>query len=350
MNNESGYSAVIAKVRAVYGKRVTTQEYEALVHKKTVAQVVSALGQTGRYQGVFQGVNEAQAHRGQIEMLLGKALFETYVRLSRFIPVGFGGFRSFYIWKSELDVILNTIQFIHVRQYDAIVAYLPAYLTPYASFDLMSLGTARSFEDLLRLLEGTRYSRMLKNLLPGAYAPVGEHFDFESVSTQLYEEYYRWAFECIGSDFKVDDRKELSDSIHRQMTLEDMLAAYRMRSFFDRPPEEVKLFLQPSVGHRLRREIGEAIQGDDAGEKLLKLMDKTYFRGRLAYDEKNLEVALRRDAYHYHRKMLRMTQSGTAALYALVKLLEIERQNITTIIEGTKYALPPAEIESMLVY
>lgn len=346
--SDSKFNAVIAKSKAVYGSRIKSAEYDSFMQKSTVPQLVAALKDTGRYKQVLSSVNELQAHRGQIEFLISKAVFETYMRLCSFIPIDLSGFNSFWIKKIELDTIVNTIMFIYSEQWDKIITDIPSYLNPYVSYDLFELGNAKSFDDLIKAVEGSRYYKLLKNVLPNSSFRSGEKIDFEEISTALYADYYKWLFKCIDSEFDGNLKNELREAVFRQVNMENILLAYRMKAYFDRPADEIERLLIPFHKGRSGEIIRETLTDSSAADKILSVFEKHFSKGT-AYDKDFLEIAIRRDSYAYFRKRMRTSASGTMVMYSLVNLLDIERQNVTTIIEGVRYSVPPAEMQKLLV-
>ena len=60
-------NAITAKARAIYGKRLTKEDYNNLLHKRGVSGVVAYLKTTEKYRATFANVNETTIHRGQVE-------------------------------------------------------------------------------------------------------------------------------------------------------------------------------------------------------------------------------------------------------------------------------------------
>lgn len=100
--------AAVAKAKAVYGTLLKKEDYENLVHRNSVGTAVSYLKGTPRYGAVFSGYDGAALHRGQIEQLLGKSVFESYRRIRRFSAPG-GGIMDFYLKEREAEQLSKAI-------------------------------------------------------------------------------------------------------------------------------------------------------------------------------------------------------------------------------------------------
>lgn len=64
------YSAIAAKLKAMYSKFLTRDDYEQLLERKSVNDICSYLKSTPGYGEVLEQVNERDIHRGQMEILL----------------------------------------------------------------------------------------------------------------------------------------------------------------------------------------------------------------------------------------------------------------------------------------
>ena len=74
------YSAIAAKLKAMYSKFLTRDDYEQLLERKSVNDICSYLKSTPGYGEVLEQVNERDIHRGQMEILLEQEMVDEYVR------------------------------------------------------------------------------------------------------------------------------------------------------------------------------------------------------------------------------------------------------------------------------
>ena len=80
MLNSLSNKAMITKSRAMYGKRLTNENYQDLVRMKSVREIASYLKETPGYADVLSNIYPESVHRGQLELLLHKSLFNKYIR------------------------------------------------------------------------------------------------------------------------------------------------------------------------------------------------------------------------------------------------------------------------------
>ncbi len=335
--------AIVAKARAIYGKRLTPEDYKSLLYKSDISGIVEYLESTPRYKNTFVGVNEAQVHRGMVEQTLSKDVFELYLKLCGFISADRNSFCSFLIRESEVKQIVLALMYINAGSKDGYLLEMPAYLMKYVSFDMMKLSKAKTYPAVLAVLEGTPYYKLLKPLLNVQEA------DLEECGVTLYAWYLRWAFKAIEKGYKGEEAKSLKEIFLRKSDLTNIMMCYRRRCFFNEDSERIKKFLRDSHYRVTPAMIDEILARPDADVQLLALLKKIYFKDKIPYDTEDLETAISRYNYSFYKKQLRFSQSGIMSLYALIGLCEIERSNLQKIIEGTRYGRPPAETEKLLV-
>lgn len=338
--------AITAKAKAIYGKRLTKEDYNNLLHKSGVSGVVAYLKTTERYRSTFANVNEAQIRRGQVEQLLAKQIFETYIRLCRFMSAEKGSFCYYMIKELEIKQIASALMHINAGLRDGYLLGMPAYLMDYLSFDLMRLSRATSYPEVLEVISDTPYYKVLKPLLTDT---KGDH-KLEECSVALYSYFIKWAFNSIDKDYKVDDAKKLKEIFLRKSDLSNLMICYRKRSLFNEDKEQIKKSLYEQYYRVTPAVIDEILSQQDADKKLLALLNKLYLKNKIDCDPLLLEIAINKYNYGFFKKQLNFTSNGTMALYSLMGLCQTERSNLKKIIESARYDRSPEETEKLLVY
>ena len=337
--------AIIAKAKAIYGKRLTPEDYGNLLHRSDVSGVVAYLKDTLRYRKTFAHVNEMQIHRGQVEQLIAKDMFELYIKLCKFMAADRNSFCFYLIRELEIKQIIAALIYIKAGATDGYLLEMPTYLMEYTCFDLMKLAKAGTYVEVLEVLSDTPYYKVLKNLL----STFRRQDDMNEAAVTLYAWYIHWAFKAIERSFKGSEAQKLKEIFLRRSDLSNLTVCYRKKSLFNEESERIKKSLY-DVHYRLTPAmIDEILSQPDAAEKLLALLKRIYFKDKIDYDPENLEIAVRRYNYSFYKKQLGFTDNGVMALYSLMVLCETERANLQTIIEGVRYQRPPTETEKLLV-
>ncbi|MCH5200246.1 MAG: V-type ATPase subunit [Oscillospiraceae bacterium] len=337
--------AIIAKAKAIYGKRLTPEDYSFLLRRGSVSGVVAYLKETERYHKTFAHVNENQIHRGQVEQLISRDMFELYIRLCKFMAADKNSFCFYLIKELEIKQIIAALIYIKAGSADGYLLEMPTYLMEYACFDLMKLAKATTYREVLEVLSDTPYYKVLKLLL----STFRRQDDMNEAAVTLYAWYINWAFRAIDRSFSDAEAAALKEIFLRRSDLSNITVCYRKKSLFNEDAERIKKSLY-NVHYRLTPAmIDEILSRPDAADRLLELLRKMYLKDRIEYDPENLEIAVRRYNYSYYKRQLGFTDNGVMALYSLMVLCETERANLQTIIEGVRYQRPPSETEKLLV-
>ncbi len=338
--------AITAKARAIYGKRLTKEDYNNLLHKRGVSGVVAYLKTTEKYRSTFANVNETQIHRGQVEQLLAKEVFELYTKLCRFMSADKDSFCNYMIKELEIKQIVSALTYINADYREGYLWEMPAYLIDYLSFDLMKLSKAKSYEEVLEVISDTPYYKVLKPLLNGS--KKGEGLDECAVA--LYSYFVKWAFKAIDKEYKGEEAKSLKEIFLRQSDLSNIIICYRKRSLFNEDKEQIKKSLYEYYYRVSPAVIDDILSQQDSDKKLLALLNKFFLKNKIEYDPMFLEIAVRRYNNSFFKKQLNFTSNGTMALYSLMGLCQVERSNLQKIIESARYDRSPEETEKLLVY
>jgi len=314
---DNSYNAVIAKAKVIYGKSLTAEDYDNLLRRNSVRAAVAYLKDTDRYRDAFADLTDANIHRSNIEFILRRDLYRTFDKLRQFIPTDKNGFLSFASRRLEIRVILTSLTLAGIGEFDKIALYMPVGFESTHNVDWTAFAKSDGVSKMLGALKGTRYYRVLSR-----HIKEGEKFDADEISKALFADYYKWAKEAAKKEF--GGGSGLLSALRRQEGLDELLAKYRSKAFF-------------TPG------------GEKEAEDVLDEIDERYFKSKIGIDKDNLEIAIRRDAYNYYRRMLRTSDNYAEVLFAFYGLAEVQRQNVATVIESIRYALPIAEIEKMLV-
>ena len=87
MSGLLSYSGLTTKIRAMQSHLLNDQNFREIVELESVPQAVSYLKQHKGYEDLFEGYNEADLHRGQIEKMLRLTVYRDFSKLYRFANV-----------------------------------------------------------------------------------------------------------------------------------------------------------------------------------------------------------------------------------------------------------------------
>lgn len=332
--------AVMAKVKAMYGKRLKQEDYESLLQKKTVGEIASYLKRDTAYSSLLTEVREDLVHRGQLENLLRKRKLDIYLKLAKY-SYGNDTFLRLFIMRSETDQLLLITRLLSANMTEKPSASFPAYLAKYMSFDLFAVASVKTFDELLALLEFTPYYEELK--------PFRNETDIYGCETALLTGYYKRALALIKQRYHGETQKDIRNYLLSQAAMYNLVAIYRMKRFFDYPAEEIEkrlIDVDPIIG---RKSYESLINSSDASTVLVRLKNIPMLQSFLRNQQQDIELVIERYRLHSRHKLYRFSSQPIVVFLSYMAMLDIETTNIINIIEGTRYRLPAEEIRSLLV-
>ena len=339
-------NAILAKARAMYSHRLTEANYEELLKRRSVNDLVAYLKSETVYSEILSDLKEVNVHRGQLESLLNKEIFLRLDRLMRFASKKELEFYKLGVTELEIQLILTKTRLIVSDYYTGYEIEIPDYLNKYASFDLYGLLVVNDYDSLLDLLKSTKYYASLFKYKPKEDEPLDSNLlelDFKHI-------YYKEYVETINKLFKGKKRQDLLTMINTSIELQNITKIYRLKKYFNATPVQIKetLFLEHS---RIPKSVmAELIESKDAADFLKKLADSPY---KLYVDDNEfvyIEYYTEKIRYHLARRFMRFS-TDSALVYMTYKIVyQVEIDNLKHIIEGLRYGETPSQIESMLIY
>lgn len=147
-------NAILAKSRAMYGRRLTERNYTELLNCHSVNEVANYLKNRTAYADIFEGTTTTDIHRGQLETMLKKRVFDQYASLCRYeMSIG-QDFYQYFIVRSDIDQIMSCARFLSTGHPGDYLFAMPAFFNQHTKLDLYALAAVNSFESLLAALEG----------------------------------------------------------------------------------------------------------------------------------------------------------------------------------------------------
>jgi V/A-type H+-transporting ATPase subunit C len=339
------HNGTVAKLRAMHGNRLRPEQYTDLAAQRRVSDIAEYLRNTRSYEKVLDGINTNTVHRGMIENLLRRSVFETYFKIVGFEHLEKEDFYNFKILQSEVREILSAIQHINAHS-DQHIEKLPVYLDKYVSFSLIELAKARSREDLLEVLKNTPYRAIIEDIPLRKSGKI----DYNPTERALRTHYYR---DLLDSPFfKKSGTKPLKTLITTDIDLINAINAYRMITYFGESAEYISNLMLPFRG-KLPASVDTELRASQNKAEFIDRFKNSYY-GRVMENygitiNDSLELETQRLRYTYARQALSTSVHPAQSVYAFIYLYEAEVSNIIKIIEGIRYGLPQGELTKQLV-
>ena len=339
-------NAILAKARSMYSHRLTEQNYEELLKRRSINDLVAYLKSETAYSGILADLKEVNIHRGQLEALLNKEIFLRLDRLMRFASKKELEFYRLGVMELEIQLILTKARLIVSDYYTGYEIEIPEYLNKYASFDLYCLLAINDYDSLLLLLKGTKYYDALLKYKP----EDDERFDSNMLELELKHIYYAQYVDVVNKLYRGKKRKDLLTMINTSIELQNITKIYRLKKYFNATPDQIRETLFMEYSRIPKSVMSELIETKDASEFLRKLAESPY---KLYVDDHEfvyIEYYTEKIRYNLARRFMRFS-TDSALVYMTYKIVyQVEIDNLKHIIEGLRYGEAPSQIEAMLIY
>ncbi|MBP1561618.1 MAG: V-type ATPase subunit [Oscillospiraceae bacterium] len=337
-------NATVAKIMAIYGKRLSYQDYMELINKQSVSEAAEYLKKNTHYSELLSSIDTNTIHRGMLENLLRRSIFETYIRITGFEHLSNQEFYNYKIIQTEIDEILRCIRYINAKS-DKLIADIPVYINNLMSFDLIELAKVSDFKELLVFLKKTPYHNVLKDVSPDKDGKV----DVTKCETLLRTYYMKRLKESMH--FSKNDVHEMTVLLETDIDFINIINAYRLTAFFGESAESIQQNMLPFY-HSLSAAKQNEIFSAPTSEEFIRRFSKTKYGQQIignGYEIDNLEQSIQKMRYRYAKRALKRSTSAPLSVYAFIFLLEMEVRNIIRIIEGIRYGIEANKIASLII-
>lgn len=340
----SNYSSnvILAKARAMYGRRLTKQNYTDLLACHSVNEIAAYLKSHTVYGGILSGVNDAEIHRGRLEALLRQKVFEDSAALCRYeISVG-EQFAQYILQRAETEQIMHSLMHLMAGSPEEYLFSMPAYLNRHTHIDLPALGRIKSFDDLLNALAHTQYYRILQRFRPIQNQPI----DYYGIENALYQELYGLCYRIIKEHTHGETRRQLTELFQVYMDLENYDSIVRLKFNYHAGPDFIRSSLFP-FGTLKERHITALLEAETP-EAAREALRGTSIGKYLLQTDAPEELLTMQVEYKECRQKIRFSTHPSVVMLSYIFLMQIELHDITNIIEGIRYQVPSDEIASLL--
>ena len=353
MTVPSAANAVLAKARAMYGKRLTAQNYTDLLACRTVNEAAAYLKAHTAYADAFEGVTMGSVSRRQIEILLREHLLNNFASLCRYEKSIGDGFYKYFVTLSDVDMLLHSVRYLNSRYPENNLAKVPSVrmaqetksvnrtVTLPAWLNAAALETATNADLLLAAVEGSPYKAVLAPLV-SAGRP-----DYFGMELALNKYLRSQAEALIKKNYSGKARKELDAMYAFDTDAENIVSLYRLKRLTNMPQSVLLTMLLPG-GTLGEKELTGFMKAPNAEEALKTLKGTAYAafaeRGDLSVEQVSAKLR-----YDRAKSLVRFSTYPSVVMMSYVALAENEAENLTHIIEGIRYNIPPEEISRLLL-
>lgn len=333
-------SAVIAKAKSKYGKRLQMKDYNALIKCESISEIIQYLRSYTYYQQFLTKVSN-DVHRGNLENILREKLFDNFLSLCRYnsdkSPV-----TTFILRRTEDKEIVKFLTLLSAGKPHEYLFALPLYFTEHTDIPLEKLSKMHSYQELLRAFDKTIYKKVFENYPPdedGRY-PISSIDD--ALDIVILDELY----DSIDHIKNKKDKAQLTGLFNRLVDYNNYSRILRMKRYYHLPNDIVRQHLLPYG--KLSGRFLDNILSKESYEEVRSALDATPMGKKARLYEIDSELASHA-RFEVCRREMYFSSNPEIVLLAYYIVSETELKNIITIIEGVRYSLEPEKIKEMLI-
>ncbi len=337
------HGALSSKVRVLYGKRLSNEDMNELLKKRSVGDIASFLKETPSYSDALSGINERLVHRGQLESIIRKKLFEEYIKIFNFASGTEKAFLKTILMKYEIEQILSFIRFLRAGQPEEFIYSIPEFIVEKSGIDFVQMSKCNHFSEFLSVLETTPFYKVLLKF------KSDEQINYTILENVLYSFYYSLLFNKMLPLFSKDIKESLLKSIGSQIDLLNIGRIIRLKEYYNADAKMISEQLLP-FHFKLNFALTQEMIAAKNAEEVYEIIKKTSY-AKLFSEHKFSFI----EQYEYEIVLeisKTAMRSGTPSIsipVAYFNLKEIEIKNIIAIIEGKRYNMSYDDIKKHLI-
>ena len=342
-SNASG-NAVLAKARALYGRRLRAEDYRRLMACRSMTELATALKEYPLYSDILAEVNPQYARRAQLESLLRQGLYQRYDSLCRYDRSAGSKVYEYFTLCCEVDELTAAMRCLGAGRPGDYLFRLPEFMQQRCSIDLYALAKATSLDGVFTAVAGTQWEKVL--------APLKTARTDRGLTAQaepLLQDRRHKALVALAPVKKgTSAAPNLRDLIELECDTSAVSNAARL----------IRIGAPDSVVRTNTRRDCSALTADE-WNYLLSAKDLPTFKARFAKTKygpllgHHPYTVLKEGFFHYRcdwcRKWMRFSTDPTLVMLCYIWLAQCEVQDLDHIIEGVHYKLPPEEVQPLLL-
>ena len=311
MSGLLSYSGLTTKIRAMQSHLLNDQNFREIVELESVPQAVSYLKQHKSYEDLFEGYNEADLHRGQIEKMLRLTVYRDFSKLYRFANVEQRKFLALYFKRYEVSVIkecLNTV------------------------FDHRDV--------VLNLSIFDEFFNKHSPLSQLADIERPTLFDYE-MTLDLY--YFAQMWKDRSKVVTKRDLEELTAAWGSKFDMLNLQWIYRSKRYYHMTSAQIYALLIP-VHHRLKKDVVKALVEAENMSAFSQLLEQTYYAKRYdSFKVDTLESMYAAIMKHILSSESRQDPYSVATIYSYLYHKEHEVNRLIIALECVRYRISADE-------
>ena len=343
MNN--GCPALIAKARAKYSKNLSRKNYQDLLAKENLSDVVGYLRNHTHYGKYLQTISDDTIRRAQLEEMLRDSLFLRFSELLRYADEKTKNFHQHQIILNEIKQISMYFRSLNSLDKANQIAFTSYQLSRYSKVNFNALLKANDYHQFMDALINTPYYAIFSRFIPRE----GEKVNYTNIEVALDQYYYQEVKKLVDLYFSNEDKRQVNELINTKIEVENLTRIYRMKKYYKAKPLQIKLNMAPYYQKIKKVHLEKMIDELDAQQFLAELKNTKYSSYISDEPYAHIENYMKKILYSLSKHYLHFSSNASVVMSSYLVLSEIEVTNIIEIIEGKRYNTDSEELIKLLI-
>lgn len=330
------YSGIATKVKAMERWRISGGQFEEMAALESVPEAVDYLRRFPPYGDIFNGLEDGELHRGNIEQHLNLSQYQDFAKLYKFANLKQRRFLDLYFMHYEIGIIKTCLRnAVGHRDQRQDLSMFRDFFEKHSSLDLIQLSESQNMDQFVANLNGSAYYGPLNALQQKGSLTLPE---CENTLDMIY---FRNIWRIKKKYLSKSEQKIIAQCFGTRMDMLNLQWIYRSKMFYHLSPGDIYAILIPINLHLTKAQIGRMVEADSA-EEFLTLLEGTWYKRSMPPDIKE-EPDLKSLADEINDKIYLLTSRrepySIAILNSYLYFKEREIERIITTLESIRYGV-----------
>ena len=343
MNPFASYRAINTKLHAKRRTLLSDADWIKMAECKNVSQVVEFLKKREGYKSLMVLNKECDLRRSDLEIVLDRYIVNEIEDILHYFSGSYKEFFKTFLMEYEISDLNLILRSITCNEEMTAIESLFVHSEKWGMANYQKLVGCKNVLQFIETLKDTSYFMALKTMTQEDLTKREFHMEMK-----LYMLFYK---ELIEKAARLDPKDEeiAKKFIGTKIDFLNVQWIYRALKYYDISPEEILIYSLPN-GNRLGYRKLKVLSYTRDIETFKKLVHK-YLAHPLFKDNDDVYLDCNTDRYLY-KLVSRIDKNGEsiAASIAYLYILSIEVNDLVSLTEGIRYAVPESELSKFLVH
>ena len=321
------YPNLKAKLKAIYAKRIKTEDLEDLIKQNNFKNLVLMLKSKNE---IFKNVDE-NIDRLEIESLLDECQIKDILKIKKLLNKKDNNVFESFLLQYEIKCIKSMLRklFSEDKTDDIIVQNVKRW-TICLFEDIKGIETVNSFNEFFAATKRMKYSSLLKGY------KEKENINIFEIENKIDKMFFESLFD------KVKHNAKLIKIVGSEIDLLNVEWIYRLKKFYNFKTNELKNILINRY-YMLKKEKIEKLVNSNNFDDMKEILQNTIYK-KIITSEEELEDNIDKYLYFINKKIFNQDNTSIAYIFAYVNLIDYENNDIVNTIEGVRYNMEKNQI------